>query len=363
VFFGLALLFTLSFRHAAGVWPGFDATQPMLVLSASPALRLARPAWCEQACERLRALGGVRDATYTVRLPLSASGGGARARVELAGQAPLAVAIHKVAPNYFSVLRLRVSAGRGIAAMDRAASAPVVVMAQALARQLGPRGAIGEWLNIDGRARQVVGIVEDAPWQDLHETPEPCIYVPYAQQPVGDLTLLVATAGDPAAQAKAIQQELKRFDAGVLLYHITTLQRHVDQALFADRTAAATSTALGALGFALTAAGLFGLVQYTVQRRTRELGVRMALGAAPGTIRRAVLRESFLLALPGIALGLGLLAAAAWSARSLLLGVHALDPRAYALCALVATGVALLAAWLPARRATRINPVDALRAE
>ena len=365
VFFGLALLFLASFRHAAAIWPGFDPGKSIVVIPVvNQGLRLPRPVWLEQAAERLRTVPGVRDATYARRLPLSGNGGGLRLRVEVAGQAPLAVGANMVGPNYFPVMGTKVLAGRPLGADDRANSTPAVVLSALLARQaFGERNPIGESVTIEGHLWQVVGVVEDAPAVNLHEDLQPLAYLPYAQLANGDVTLIVDTAVAAGALVRPLQEELKRFDPDVVTFGATTLRQHVDRALFPDRLAANGATGLGVLGFLLTAAGLFGMVQFSVNRRTREIGVRMALGAGPDAIRRSILGESLRIVGPGIVAGLLLLAGVAWGVRSLFLDVNPLDPRAYGLCAVMAAAVSVLAAWLPARRATRINPVEALRAE
>ena len=142
-----------------------------------------------------------------------------------------------------------------------------------------------------------------------------------------------------------------------------TLRQHMQLALTMDQMMAVFSTGLGIFGFALTVAGLFGVIQYAVNRRTREIGLRMSLGAQPAAIKKMVLAESLRMAAWGIPAGLLLLAATAWSVRSMVLGVTPLDPLTYVTSAAVAVVVALTAAWLPARRATHVDPMSALRSE
>ncbi len=363
VFFGLALLFTTSFHHASAVWMGFDPNKTMVVIPAAPSLPMARSAWLEQVSERLRAVPGVRDVTFARRLPLSPSGGGMKLRIEVPGQAPIAAGVNMVGSNYFGMMGTRLLSGRGIDPGDRVGAPLVAVVSQLLARQiLGNQNPVGETLTIEGDRYQVVGLVEDAPSNDLHEGSQPFVYLAAAQMARGDLTLIVETAGAPGPLVRPLLQELKHFDAGVVTNGVMTLRQHVDRALFPDRAAAVITTSLGVLGFVLTAAGLFGMVQFSVNRRTREIGVRMALGAGPEMIQRAVLREAWFIVSPGVIVGLFLLGGGAWCCQSWFIKVSPLDPTAYAACALAATAISLLAAWLPAQRATRVNPVDALRA-
>jgi hypothetical protein len=306
----------------------------------------------------------VRGATYARRLPLSGSGGGLTARVEVPGMAPLGVPLNNVAGNYFRLMGTRVVVGRGIDGRDGAGTPLVAVVSQTFARAvLGSRTPLGSWVRIDGKPRQVVGVAEDGPSNDLHDPPERFVFLPFAQAPADDITLLVETSGDPSALDRAARAAIRGFDPGAWVYESTTLRKTVDEALSTDRFIASASGALGASVVLLTAAGLFGVLLYGVNRRTREFGLRMALGARPRQIEGLVLGESVRLAAIGIPIGLVALAAVAHLAGSMLLGVTPLDPLAYALSAAAVVGLALAAAWLPARRATRVDPMEALRAE
>jgi ABC-type antimicrobial peptide transport system permease subunit len=178
-----------------------------------------------------------------------------------------------------------------------------------------------------------------------------------------DLTLLVETAGDPAALDRAARAAIHGLDPGARVYESTTLQKTLDASLSPDRFIATAISALGVSVVLLTAAGLFGVLLYAVNRRMREFGLRVALGARPRQIERLVMGESLRMAAIGVPIGLAALAAAARLSESMLLGVTPLDPLSYVLSAVAALGLALAAAWLPARRATRVDPMEALRAE
>jgi hypothetical protein len=284
-------------------------------------------------------------------------------RLEIPGQSPRGVPVYNVAGNYFSVMGTRVLTGRGIDTNDRENSPLVVVLSQILAHQAFPgRNPIGQWVSIDGKMRQIVGIAENGPIEDLHEPPAPSVYLPFAQMPWGGITLMIETASDPGALAKAVHQEIKSFDPGVLV-GTTTLRAFMQQALALDQLMVTASSGLGVFGFLLTAAGLFGVIQSAVNRRTREIGLRMALGAQSAEIKKMVLAESLRMAALGAPLGLLLLAPLAWSVRSVVIGVTPLAPLMYLASAAAAVAIALSAAWLPARRATRIDPMSALRSE
>jgi putative ABC transport system permease protein len=362
--FGVAILFLTSLHNATQVRPGIDPRKNVLALSVIPALHIPPAAWCDQVSERLAALPGVRGATYARRLPLSESGGGMTAQVEIPGMAPMGVFLNNVGRNYFSLMGTRVVAGRGIDSSDRAGAPLAVVVSQTFARTVfGNRDPLGNWIRIDGKPRQVVGVAEDGPSNDIHEKAQQFIFLPFAQAVSDDITLMVETASDPSMLERATRAEVRAFDPQSRVYAATTLQKTLDSALSPDRFIASATSALGACVVLLTMAGLFGVLLYTVNRRTRELGLRAALGAQPREIERLVLGESLRMAVIGVPIGLAGLAAAARIASSMLIGVTPLNPLAYLLSAAAAVGLALVAAWIPARRATRIDPMEALRSE
>ena len=362
--FGLALLFGASLRNAAAIRPGIDPAKNILVLNVMTGRTADRYTWCAGAAERLAGLAGVRGATFARRLPLSDSGGGMTTRIEIPGRAPMAVHLNNVAGNYFHVMGTRVVAGRGIGPEDRAGGVPVMVVSQMLARQVfGTENPLGQWIMAGGRLRQIVGVAEDGPSNDLRETPGPFVFLPFAQAPPDDITLMVETTGEPAALERAARAELARYAPSSTVYQATTLRRQMKQALAWDSMFASLTSAMGLFGVLLTGAGLFGLLEYAVKRRTRELGLRVALGARPAEIRRMVLGESLHIAGIGIPAGLAMLAAAAWFVRTMVLGITPLNPWIYLLSAAAALLLTGMAAWIPAGRATSIDPMEALRAE
>jgi predicted permease len=362
--FGTANMFLASLRHALAVRPGLDPQKKLFVMTVRPGWHMDAAAWCEQASERLASVAGVRGATFARRLPLSGSGGGMSARVEIPGQAPLGVLLNNVGGNYFALMGTRVLAGRAVDTNDRAASSLVAVVSQTFAQQVFPgRNPIGEWLKIDGKLRQVVGVAEDGPSNDLHESPQPFVWMPYSQAPSDDITLMIETAGEPEVLARTLRAELKRYDPHASIYTSQTLKHQMDQALSSDRMLASIATGVGIIGVLLTAAGLFGVLQCSVNRRTRELGLRIALGARPVQIQRMVLVESGRIAAWGIPIGLLMLGGAEWTIRAWLLGVTPLNPLVYVSSAAAALALTVVAACLPALRATRVDPIAALRSE
>lgn len=368
---GGTLLFLESLRNVTAIRPGFDPGKKLLVLNASPGQQMEPYVWAEQVCGRLAALPGARAATFARRLPLSGSGGGATVRVEMPGQAPRAVPFNNVAGNYFGVMGTRVIAGRGIDTNDRAQTQPVAVVSETFARQfLAGRDPLGERIAVTPafsrgapKLWQVVGVAADAPSNDLHERVEPFVYFAYAQMPVDDLTLLLETVSAPSGLARAMTLEIRRLDSQALLTDMTTLKEHMNAARAPDRLMSRAAMALGLFSIALMAAGLFGALHCAVAQRTRELGLRMALGATPRGIRRLVLGEALRIAGWGIPAGLCLLAWLVYTARSAVLGVSPADPRLYGGGTITVLAIVVAAAWMPAARAARTEPMEALRGE
>jgi ABC-type lipoprotein release transport system permease subunit len=260
-------------------------------------------------------------------------------------------------------MNTRLVRGRGIDPSDRPGQPAVAVVSQRLARELfGERDPLGASVIVDGQARDVVGVAEDAPSNDLHELPQPFVYLPFLQVPSGDLTLVVeAATADPASLARAVREALRAFDPAVVVYSTTTLRAHMERALARDRTFAWLTLLLGAIAVLLTAAGTFAVVQHGVARRTREFALRLALGAERGQVQRMVVREAVVVAAWGVPLGVGLLAGAAAAARSLVLGIDTGRLIVFASGAAAALIVAVVASWLPAWQAGRVDPLVALR--
>ena len=371
VLVGAALLFATSLREMAKIEPGFDRTRKLLIVNAVPGLSLPPHEWAEQVANRLGSLPGVRTATFARRLPLGSSGGGATVSVQPPGEQPRAVRFNNVAGNYFAVMQPRLLAGRGIDANDRAGTPLVCVVSEKFARQFLPgRNPLRETILVTpafskepAKSWEIVGVVADAPANDVHEEIQPYLYFSYAQMPVSDLTLVVETVTAPIGLIRTVNDEVRRFDPKALLYGMTTMEDYMNAATTSDRLLVAMATTLGFFTAALMAAGLFGALHYSVARRTRELGLRVALGATPGRIRRLVLGDALRLALWGVPAGLLLLVALGSLARAVVVGVSIMDARVWCIGAAVVVLIVLLAAWLPARRAMLLEPMEALRAD
>jgi hypothetical protein len=210
---------------------------------------------------------------------------------------------------------------------------------------------------------EIIGVVQDGKNEYIHEAAEPYAYVPFAQVPFGEGTLLVETAGDPRAVIDPVKREIRAVDKDVLIFLVITLKQLMQTALWADKMPALLIGILASLGMFLASVGLYGVTAFIVNRRTHEIGIRMALGAQRNEVLQLVLAGSAKLTGAGILIGLAAALAATRLMSSYLYGVQPRDPVVFTLCSLAALLVALLASYIPARWATKVDPVVALRYE
>ncbi|HSB62137.1 MAG TPA: ABC transporter permease, partial [Vicinamibacteria bacterium] len=375
---GAGLLFR-SFVALRQAPLGFE---PRGVLSLSIALPQSRypdaPRWrafYEELLPRVQALPGVASAaTVTLRplwgtvgmdWPFTVEGQSA----EEAGRNPL-LNFEAVSPDYFATLGIAVTRGRAFTARDREGQPGVVVVSEALARRAWPgQDPLGKRLQLPlpgtpyhGAWLTVVGAVADARYREIQAT-RLDLYMSFLQANHRPKHLMVRTDGDPAALAPAIRAAVRGLDPDLPLAEVVTMSDVVSEALGGPRFAARVFSAFALVALLLAALGLYGLLAGSVSRRTREIGVRVALGAAPADVRRLVLGEGLALAAGGMVLGLAAALAGARLLRSLLFGVPPTDPATLAAVCLLLGAVAAAASLLPARRATMVDPAVTLRAE
>jgi len=354
--------------------PGFQAER-VVALTLNPQSvgyqgeRLQR--YAESVLERARALPGVVSATHASSMPLAGGFSGTWVngpRQAASGEKAALVDVVHVGPDYFSTIGLPLVAGRALDGRDVLGAPLVAVVNEALARAVAGGGAdpLGQTIGFEGRARdiQIAGVVRDARSRSLKTSAEPTLYLPYAQQPTaGALHVLLRTAGTGVVSATAAAEAMRRLDPAVAISEFAPLSAIAREALLRDRMLAALSLTFAALSAALAAMGLFGVTSHSVTRRSREIGVRLALGASGARIQRMVLGEVGMLALVGGVLGLGVFLAASRFLRSLLFELSPNDPATLAVAALAVAVVTLLAGLLPARRAAGLDPAVALREE
>jgi len=296
-------------------------------------------------------------------------GGVAIAGVSLpSGQESLDADWNVIEPGFFKTLGMPLLKGRDFDAADGKSSLGVAIVNDAFVRQyLAGREPVGTIMDTtDGpdsvrRKRTIVGVAPDAQFMQIGSPAEPYIYVPRAQRSMERLSLLVKTSG--ASSLPAIRQLVREMNPNLPVTEALTLEAVTAFGLIPQRIAAAVAGTLGIVGLALAAIGIYGVTSYAVSRRTREIGIRVALGADRRDVLRLMLRQGAALAGSGVALGLALAGAGAQVIKSLLFGVSGLDPVTFITASVLFAAIALTATYIPARRALTIDPMRALRNE
>ncbi|MEP7382072.1 MAG: ABC transporter permease [Gemmatimonadota bacterium] len=320
--------------------------------------------------ERLGRVPGVQSVAYARVLPLSMNISGRHFSVP--GQVPpgghegdaISVNTDEVDGGYFRALRIPLVSGRVFLTSDDEQAPRVAVINETFARRYFPAGdALGATIREDSTPITIVGIVRDSKFAKLDEEAAPFLYQPAAQIWSGATNLLVHTLGTPEAVTAALLREVSSLDPSLPSPRVTTLRQSTAVVLLPQRIAAAVTGALGLTGLLLAAVGLYGILSFSTAQRTREMGVRLALGASRTGIVQLVLGEGLRLVVVGITVGLVLAGMATRALRPFLFGISPLDPLAFASVGAVLLGVSLLAIWLPARRASGVDPMRSMRAE
>jgi predicted permease len=358
-----------SFAGTRSAPRGFDTERRILVLELSMGDEsdMRRfPATLESLRQRALGLPGARNATFVRRLPMAGYGGGAKLTVAVPGTGGPSrdVRYNQVGPGYAETLGPRVRAGRFFSTGELTGPAPLVVVSEAFAAFFfGAGPAVGRHVLVRGEDHEVVGVVDDAPIESLHEPKEPFVYLAYARRPSSDVALLIETAGEPGTLAPAARAVVRATSPGVEVVGTTTLARHMAEAWHDDWMLAVLGGSLAALGILLALTGLYAAVSLLAGRRTREFGIRLSLGARRGDVLGLVLRHGLVLAAAGALPGLALAAISAGLLRGFLHGMRPLEPGVLAASAAAAVLMGLLAAAPPALRALRTDPARVLRLE
>jgi putative ABC transport system permease protein len=256
--------------------------------------------------------------------------------------------------------------GREFNERDGASSPRAMIVNETFVKRFLPgRSPVGGKVKAGDAWFTIVGVVKDSKYINLTESPLPYMYLSFLQRygPGDIVTIQIRTAGAPASALPTLRREARALDPRAAIFNAMPLTAHIEQSLFAQKLAASLLSALGALALLLAAVGLYSLMAYSVTQRTAEIGVRMALGARPEDVRRMVVRQGIALALAGVALGLAGALALTRLVSRLLLTVSPTDPAVFAGAAAFLTAVALAASYLPALRATRVDPMTALRCQ
>ncbi len=364
-----------SFAHLLNVKPGFETGHLVTMMIPATGARYEEDEATRQLYRDLVArvsnLPGVEAAGVVSNLPLSGSGDRIAFHLE---EKPLpnpveapSVERYSITPDYLRAMRIGVLRGRGFTEQDDAQAPLVVLISQSTSQRFWPNeDPLGKRVRLGGsggRMRTIVGIVPDVLHHGLEDAPDIQAYVPHAQWVSSSMRLAVRTAADPVSVLAAIRREVKAIDPNLALSQIFTMEQLVTQTTGQRRFTLLLAGVFAALSLLLAGLGIYSVMACAVAQRTRELGIRMALGAQRGDVLRLVIRQGMRLALTGTIFGL----LAAWGVtrlmKSLLFGVSATDPLTFALIAATLLSVALLACWIPARRATKVDPMIALRCE
>jgi predicted permease len=327
-----------------------------------------------QLLERVAALPGARSAAVTSDRPLDPAMSSGSIYVEgrpaeRGANQPEALE-GRITPGYLATMEIPLLRGRAFTERDNRDAPLVAVVNEAFARRFFPgddplEKAIGKRFSREraGPLAEIVGVVKDGKYFSLGEAPQPYVYFPIFQDYSGDVTLIARSVTDTSALLAALRREVNALDATLPVYEVKTMEEHLGFSLFPMRVAAAMSGSFGLLALALAAIGIYGVMAYAVSQRTREIGIRIALGAQESDVLRLVAGRG--LTLVAIGLLIGLIAALLLTRfmESLLFGVSATDPLTFAVITSLLTFVALLACWIPARRATKVDPMIALRCE
>lgn len=353
-----------SLQNLSAIRPAMDPDRQVLLVQGYWGSRLPFATRADALISQLSGLPGVRRIAYARRALLSGSGGGAAVDLEMPGQPKVSFAYDQVSPSYFATTGARIVAGRGFRSSDGRDTTSVVMVSEAFVRRYSSgRNPLGAWIRVDGKNRQIVGVVEDGPTNHLRERVEPYFYFPFAQMPTAEITIFAESAGNPESLAASVRTAARRADSAFILTSMHTLRQHMFSARKEETVLSGASGSLALLGLVLAAGGLFGVTSYAVSRRMPEFGLRVALGATATDLHRQVLKRTGLQVALGIPLGWAMAFAARQVLESTLYGVKATDPWvAIAASALVAL-IALLAALRPAFTAARVDPIVALRYE
>jgi putative ABC transport system permease protein len=285
---------------------------------------------------------------------------------EASGYRGTLTAINNIVPNYFQTLRIPLVAGRDFTDADRDTTKPVAITSEAMARHFWPNeNAVGKRFHFfgDPTLREVVGVVRNTVVNAIGEEPQPIAYLPLAQNYSPAATMAVHTTGRPEPIISAVRAQVQSLDNNLALTNVQTIGEVIGQGLWAPRMGAAMLAIFGGLALILAIIGVYGVLSYSVNQQTREIGIRMAMGAQTGRVLRLVVGQGMRLAAAGLILGLIVAFAAMRVMSSLLFGVSAHDPIVFIGVTLVLALAAVLACYIPARRATKVDPIIALRYE
>jgi predicted permease len=364
-----ASLFLRAIQRAYTINPGFEVNR-LAVFMMNPeqvGYDTARvKEFHREVRERVADLPGIEAVSWASNMPFWSSPSRAVQKEGQQGRKAeaLSTVTNDVDVDYFKVMGIPLVQGRIFTDGDGDGSVPVAIINEDLARRYWPEGnAVGKRLYLagDNTPRQIVGVVKNSDYSTLGETPQPCLFLPMRQNPVGNFNLYVRSAGDPGVVLGEVQRAVKELAPRVEISDIRTGAKLMDQILWSARIVLGLLGVFGFLALTLASVGLYGLLAYSVRGRQREIGVRMALGASRASVLRLMLRQGMTLVAIGVGIGLVLSLLIGRIFARMLFGLSPADPLALTGASAILLLVALLASYLPALTASRMEPMKALR--
>jgi putative ABC transport system permease protein len=363
-----AILFVRTLRNAEAADPTRDPGSVLLLkidLTERKYDEARGRQFYSELLARVRTLPGVRSVALVYVVPLGGWRGGNNV-VPHRGDKPMQVDFNDVSEEYFQTVGLPIVRGRAFNAGDRAGAPNVAIINEQMAQRFWPgEDPIGKQIGLEQptRTAEIIGIVRDGRFRNYRASIQPCFYVPFLQEYLGRMSLEVRVAGDPMRLVVPVRRQIHDLDEELVAGDVWTLKSFRDAGLGQERTSAALLSSFGALALALTAIGLYGVLAFAVARRTHEIGIRMALGASRSNVMGLVTGQGMALTLVGLAAGLICAFGLTRLVASSLYGVQPTDPVTFGGAAAFVAVVALVASYIPARRATKVDPLVALRYE
>ena len=363
-----------SFARLMAVKPGFDPNNLMTMMVTLSSERYgtiaANAQFIKELTASLEALPGVQDVAISDDFPIQGTDTHDYPEIEGRGAAPedrILTGLHVINPRYFEAMGVRLVKGRAFTERDDAKGPPVAIINKAMANIVWPNEeALGKRIRFGGPTMawsEIVGVVDNVKHDGLHLADSPHCYAPHLQQPWPFLAIAVRSRTNQAALLASVRQAVRKIDPNMPIASPRPMEERMGEVLATRRLALALFSLFAVVGLLLAAVGIYGVMSYGVTQRTHELGLRIALGATSRNTLKLIIGQGMKLAALGIALGVGVALAVSRLMTNLLFGISASDPLTFVVIAFLLAFVALLACWIPARRATKVDPMVALRNE